>query len=75
MSFRLKFSILCEHKFRHNFDSLNPICNYGARKESNDHSLQHCPQFDLMHAAFFGQLSEISALDINDTDAAALGCN
>ena len=71
---RLNFSALNEHRFRHNFDCLNPIFNCGTGKEDNEHFLLHCPQFDLMRTDLFGQLSDIPALDINDMDTTAL-CN
>ncbi len=71
---RLNFSALNEHRFRHNFDCLNPICSCGTGKEDNEHYLLHCPEFDLMRADLFGHLSEIPALDINDMDTTAL-CN
>ena len=69
---RLNFSALNEHRFRHNFDCLNPICSWGTGKEDNEHYPLHCPQFDLMCTDLFGQLSEIPALDINDMDTTAL---
>ena len=42
----LKFSVLNEHKFRHNFDSLTPFCACGNDMEDNEHFLLRCPQFD-----------------------------
>ena len=36
-----------------------------ARNEDNEHFFLHCPQFDLMSADLFGQLSEIPALDLS----------
>ena len=39
----LKFSMLNEHKFRHNFDSLTPFCTCGNDIEDNEHFLLHCP--------------------------------
>ena len=61
---RLRFSVLNEHKFRHNFDSLTPFCACGNDKEDNEHFLLHCPQFDVMRQHLFGQLSDIPGLNI-----------
>ena len=65
---RLRFSLLNEHKFRHNFDSLTPLCACGMNKEDNEHFFLHCPQFDLMRQNLFGQLSHISGLTLNLDD-------
>ena len=43
---RVKFSDLNEHKFRHNFECLRPICNCGTAYEDNEHYLLHCPHFN-----------------------------
>ena len=69
---RLNFSALNEHRFRHNFDCLDPICNCGARSEDNEHFFLHCPQFDLMRTDLFGQLSEIPAVDLNGMNTKSL---
>ena len=53
---RLKFSVLNEHKFRHNLDSLTPFFVCGADKEDNEHFLLHCPLFDPMRQVLFDQL-------------------
>ena len=42
---RVSFGPLNEHRFRHNFDHLSPICISGTGKEDNEHYLLHCPQF------------------------------
>ena len=65
---RLRFSLLNEHKFRHNFDSLTPLCACGMDKEDNEHFFLHCPQFDLMCQNLFGQLSHIPGLTLNLDD-------
>ena len=58
----LKFSVLNEHKFRHNFDSLTPFCACGYDMADNEHLLLHCPQFDVMRQDLFGRLSVIPGL-------------
>ena len=40
---RVKFSPLNEHKFRHNFDSISPVCACNSGIEDNEHFLLHCP--------------------------------
>ena len=65
---RLRFSVLNEHKFRQNFDSLTPFCACGNDMEDNEHFLQHCPQFDVMQQDLFGQLSVIPGLNIDLDD-------
>ena len=65
---RLKFSMLNEHKFRHNFDSLTPFCACGNDMEDNEHFLLRCPHFDVMRQDLFGWLSEIPGLNIDQDD-------
>ena len=65
---RLTFSMLNEHKFRHNFDSLTPLCACGMGIEYNEHFFLHCSQFHLMHRNLFGQLSDIAGLTIDIGD-------
>ena len=69
---RLQFSPLNEHKFRHNFDCLSPVCICGKEKEDNEHFLLHCPLYDIMRCDLFGQLSEIPGLDISNYDSKSL---
>ena len=65
---RVRFSLLNEHKFRHNFDSLTPLCACGIENEDNEHFLLHCPQFHLMRQNLFGQLYHIPGLILNLDD-------
>ena len=65
---RLEFSPLNEHKFRHNFDCLNPFCNCGTAKEDNEHFLLHCPLFNELRQDLLGQLSEILNEDALNLD-------
>ena len=60
--------MLNEHKFRHNFDSLTPLCACGIENEDNEHFLLHCPQFHLMRQNLFGQLYHIPGLILNLDD-------
>ena len=64
----LTFTVLNEHKFRHNFDSLTPLCACGNDMEDNKHFLLHCPQLDVMRQDLFGQLSVIPGLNIDLDD-------
>ena len=65
---RLKFSMLNEHKFRHNFDSLTPFCACGNDLEDSEHFLLHWPQFDVMRQDLLGRLSEVPGFKINLED-------
>ena len=53
---RVGFSPLNEHRFRHNFDCLSPLCVCGIGNEDNEHFLLHCPLFDNARRDLFGQL-------------------
>ena len=61
---RVRFSPLSEHKFRHIFESLSPICMCNTGIEDNEYFLQHCPMYDLMRNDLFDQLSEILGLNL-----------
>ena len=67
--FRLNFSALNEHKFRHNFECLDPICGCGTSKEDNEHFLLHCPLFELQRADLLGQLGDLPGIDIVSLDS------
>ena len=56
---RVNFSPLNEHRFRHNFDCLSPICICGTGKEDNEHYLPHCPQFTAQRQDLLGQVSDV----------------
>ena len=64
----LRFSMLNEHKFRHNFDSLTPLFACGMGTEDNEHFFLYCPQSHIMHQNLFGRLSDISGLTLNIGD-------
>ena len=66
---RVKFSPLNEHRFRHNFNCLSPLCVCGTGNEDGEHFLLHCPQFDLMRADLFSQLADVPGLDITSMDS------
>ena len=65
---RLEFSPLNEHKFRHNFDCLNPFCNCGMAKEDNEHFFLHCPHFNELHQNLLGQLFRVLNKDALNLD-------
>ena len=61
---RLQFSALNEHRLRHAFDCLSPVCNCGLDIEDNEHFLLYCPQYYIFRLDLFGQLSDISGIDL-----------
>ena len=64
----LEFSSLNEHKFRHNFDCLNPFCNCGMAKEDNEHFFLHCLHFNELRQNLLGQLSRVLNKDALNLD-------
>ena len=69
---RVEFSALNEHRFRHNFDCVSPLCLCGMGNEDNAHFLLHCHRFHEMRCDLLGQLSEIPSLDLTNMDSKAL---
>ena len=69
---RVKFSPLNEHKFRHNFESLSPICACNSGIEDNEHFLMHCPIYDQMRNDLLDQLSRIPGLELGNLSSGAL---
>ena len=65
---RLQFSALNEHRFRHAFDCLSPVRNCGLAIEDNEHFLLHYLQYYTLCLDLFGQLSDISGIDLNRLD-------
>ena len=58
------FSALNEHRFKHAFDCLSPLCFCGKDNENNKHFLLHCPLYDVLRRDLFDQLSDVPGLDI-----------
>ena len=50
-----QFSDLKEHRFKHAFDCLTPVCICGLANEDNKHFLLHCPQYHSFRLHLFGQ--------------------
>ena len=50
---RVKFSPLNEHRFRHSFESVNPICVCNSGIEKNEHFLLHCSIYGQMRNDLF----------------------
>ena len=71
---RVKFSDLNEHKFRHNFDCISPICGCGKANEDNEHFLLHCQRYDILRQDLFGHLENITDFIVSDMDSKSL-CN
>ena len=69
---RLSFSGLNEHRFKHNFDCLDPVCLCGIANEDSEHFLLHCPIFEEARRDLLGSLSDIPGLDIAGLDTQSL---
>ena len=69
---RLEFSMLNEHKFRHNFQCPSPMCACNTGIEDNAHFFLHCPLFVPMRNDLLGQLSYLPQFDLNSIDSKAL---
>ena len=69
---RVDFSALNEHRFRHNFDCVSPLCLCGIGNEDNAHFLLHCHRFHEMRIDLLGQFSEVPGLDLTNMDSKAL---
>ena len=61
---RVQFSALNEHRFKHAFNCLSPVCLCGKDNENNKHFLLHCPLYDILRRDLFDQLSDVPGLDI-----------
>ena len=59
---RLNFSVLNEHRFRHNFDCLDPVCLCGRAEEDSEHFLLHCHFFEEARRDLLGSSSDIPGL-------------
>ena len=69
---RVKLSDLHEHKFRHNFDCLIPICDCGMANEDNEHPLPHRPPYDIIRQDPFAHLKIFLEFNVLDMDSIAL---
>ena len=69
---RVKFSPLNEHKFRHNFDTISPVCACNSGIEDNEHFLLHCPIYDQMRNGLLGHLSDIPGLELENLSSETL---
>ena len=69
---RVKFSRLNEHKFRHNFESLSPICECNSGVEDNEHFLLHCPIYGQMRNDLLDRISRIPGLELGNLSSGAL---
>ena len=59
--FRVGFSHLCEHKFRHNFsDTVDPFCNCRTNSiETTQHFLMHCSDYSNERLHMFNSLQQL----------------
>ena len=69
---RVSFSPLNEHKFRHNFESLSPICMCNTGIEDNEHFFLHFPMYDQVCNDLFDQLLDITGLELDNRNSEAL---
>ena len=69
---RLNFSVLNEHRFRHNFDCLDPVCLCGRAEEDSEHFFLHCHFFEEARRDLLGSLSDIPGLNIAELDTPSL---
>ena len=56
---QLEFSELREHKFRHNFNCIDPMCLCGNGVEDNEHSLLHCQRFFIHRTSYLDNISHL----------------
>ena len=58
--YKLKFSHLNEHKFRHGFnDTINPMCACGTEVETTKHFLLRCHFYSTLRLELFEKLEKI----------------
>ena len=69
---RLEFSALNEHRFRHNFQCISPMCACNTGIEDNAHFFLQCPLFDTIRNDLLGKLSHLPKLDLSNIDPQAL---
>ena len=50
---RVHFSALNEHRFKHAFDCLSPLCFCGKENENNKHFLLRCPLYNVLRRNLF----------------------
>ena len=70
---RVKFSDLCEHRFRHNFHCLSPLCICGNGEENNEHFLLHCPRYVNQCKDYLDKVSNLVGLGIFELASNDLG--
>ena len=61
---RVHFSDLNEHRFRHNFACVNPICSCKEGVESTTHFILHCPLHLVHRNSLLGEVSGILNTDV-----------
>ena len=71
---RLEFSELREHKFRYNFNCLDPICLWGNEVENNKYFLLHCQRFSIHRTSYLDNVSHLINRS-NKTLSNSLLCN
>ena len=56
---RVKFSDLREHRFRHNFHCLSPLCLWGNGEENDEHFLLYCPRYVNQRKDYLDEVSNL----------------
>ena len=69
---RLSFSVLNEHRLRHSFNCLNPICLCGIANEDSEHFLLHCPSYEEAQIVLDGRLSNVPRLVLGELNTQSL---
>ena len=69
---RVHCSDLNEHRFRHAFDCITPVCIRGLANEDNEHFFLHCPQYHALRLNLFDQISDIPGIDLTYFDESLL---
>lgn len=64
---RTEFSDLRDHRFRHKFNCLNPICKCGLENETVEHFFLRCPRFSTPRNDLLLGIQNILKHDINST--------
>ena len=72
--FRVQFSDLREHKFRHKFQYSSPICLCQTGIENNEHFFRHCSRHSNHRKDLLGRISNVVDIDIGNFSSTEL-CN
>ena len=60
---RVEFSVLCSHRFNHNFHCPDPSCLCKTGMEDNQHFLLHCPRFFSQRKGLLDLVSSLTGIE------------